>query len=135
MPSLGGEVNPSFHVADFRHVKDPFKWSGTCHLSAKLPAISHPKFSLSLLGVCRVVVGVGAPGGASGNFQSRASTISQHGCSTYGGDSHRGPIKEEEEEEEERRKKKNKNKNHGYIYIYQPSGSNYRTSSLPTFVA
>jgi hypothetical protein len=25
---------------NFRHVKDPFKWRGTRHLSAKLPAIS-----------------------------------------------------------------------------------------------
>jgi hypothetical protein len=41
---------------------------------------------------------VGAPGGASENFQSWASIISQHGCSTYDGAS---PIEEEEEEEEE----------------------------------
>jgi hypothetical protein len=47
-------------------------------LSAKLPVISGPQFPLSLLEVSHVVVGVGggAPGGASGNFQSRVSTIS-----------------------------------------------------------
>jgi hypothetical protein len=65
-------------------------------MSAKLLAISRPQFPLSLLGVSCVVVGVGAPGGAIGYFQSRASTISQHGCSTYGGASHRGPTEEEE---------------------------------------
>jgi hypothetical protein len=43
---------------------------------------------------------VGTAGGTSGNFQSRARTISLHGCSTSGGTSHRGPIEEEEEEEE-----------------------------------
>jgi hypothetical protein len=35
-----------------------------------------------MLGVSRVVVDVGAPGGASGNFQGRVSTISLHGCGT-----------------------------------------------------
>jgi hypothetical protein len=44
---------------------------------------------------------VGAPGGASGNFQSRVSTISLHGCGTSGGDSLRDLTEEEEEEEEE----------------------------------
>jgi hypothetical protein len=44
---------------------------------------------------------VGRPGGGSRNFQSRARTISLHGCSTSGGTSHRGPIGEGEEEEEE----------------------------------
>jgi hypothetical protein len=44
---------------------------------------------------------VGAPDGESGNFQSRANTLSLHGCITYGGASHRPPIEEEEEEEGE----------------------------------
>jgi hypothetical protein len=43
-----------------------------------------PIFPLSLLEVSRVVVGVEAPGGASGNFQSLAGTINLHGCSTSG---------------------------------------------------
>jgi hypothetical protein len=43
---------------------------------------------------------VGAPGGASGNFQSRARKISLNGCSTSRGNSHRGSMKEEEEEGE-----------------------------------
>jgi hypothetical protein len=72
-------------------MEDPFKWRGICHLLAKLPAISHP----FPLGVARIVLDVGAPGGAGGNFQSWLSTISQHGCSTYCGASHQGPIEEE----------------------------------------
>jgi hypothetical protein len=46
-----------------------------------------PIFPLSLLEVCRVVVGVGAPGGAKGDFQSRDCTISLHGYSTSEGTS------------------------------------------------
>jgi hypothetical protein len=46
---------------------------------------------------------VGAPGGASGNFQSRVSTISL--SDTSGGDSLRGHTEEEEEDTL-------------YIYIY-----------------
>jgi hypothetical protein len=45
-------------------------------LSAKFTGHFSPIVPLSLLGVSRVVVGVGAPGGTSGNFQSRARTIS-----------------------------------------------------------
>jgi hypothetical protein len=59
-----------------------------------------PTVPLSLLEVSRVVVDVGALGGASGNFQSRASTISLQDCGTSGGASHRSPIEEEEQEEE-----------------------------------
>jgi hypothetical protein len=44
-------------------------------LSAKLPVISYTQFTISLLEVSRVV-DVGAPGGASGNFLSRVSTVS-----------------------------------------------------------
>jgi hypothetical protein len=44
---------------------------------------------------------VGAPGDASGNFQSRVRKISLHGCGTYGGISLRGPTEEEEEEEDD----------------------------------
>jgi hypothetical protein len=69
----------------------PFVGKITGHFSLTVP--------LSLLEVSRVVVGVGAPGVASGNFQSRARTISLHGCSTSGGISNLGPIEEEEEEE------------------------------------
>jgi hypothetical protein len=88
-------------VANLRHVKDPFKWRGTRHLSAKLSDISRARYPLSLLEVSRVVVGVVESGGARGNFQSRACLISLHGCSTSGGTSHQGPIEEEEDEEEE----------------------------------
>jgi hypothetical protein len=68
-------------------------------LSAKLPVISRPQFPLSLLEVFRVVVDVGAPGGASGNFQSRVHTISLQDCGTSRGVS-RWDLTEEEEEEE-----------------------------------
>jgi hypothetical protein len=47
------------------------------------------------------IVGVGAPGGKYRNFQSRTRSISLHGCSTYGGTSHWGPIVKEKEEQEE----------------------------------
>jgi hypothetical protein len=70
-------------------------------LSTKSPVISRPQFHLSLLEVSLVVVEVGAPAGASGNFQSRVGTISLQGCGTSGGISHRGRTEEEEEEEEE----------------------------------
>jgi hypothetical protein len=65
-------------------------------LSAKLLVISHPQFPYSLLEVSRIVVDVGASGGASGSFQSRVRTISLHGCGTSGGDSLCGPTEEEE---------------------------------------
>jgi hypothetical protein len=55
--------------------------------------ISLQQFPLSLLEVSRIVADVGAPGGASGNFQSRVSTIRDVG--------RRSPIEEEEEEEED----------------------------------
>jgi hypothetical protein len=42
-----------------RHVKELFKYRKTRYFSAKLPDISRPQFFLSLLGVSRVVVGVG----------------------------------------------------------------------------
>jgi hypothetical protein len=45
-------------------------------LSEKLQVISRPQFSLSLLEVSHFVVDVRAPGGASGNFQSRVRRIS-----------------------------------------------------------
>jgi hypothetical protein len=44
---------------------------------------------------------VGAPGGASGNFQSRASTVSLYGYGTVN-----SLIEEEEEEELWRKRKK-----------------------------
>jgi hypothetical protein len=93
MPSFGGEVKPSVLCRRY-----PFKWRGTRYFSAKLPDSSRPQFPLSLLEVSHIIVGVGMPGGGSGNFQSWARTISLHGCSTSGGTSHRGPIEEEEEE-------------------------------------
>jgi hypothetical protein len=55
-----------------------------------------PTVSLSLLGVSHVVVDVGAPGGASGNFKNKVSIISLHGRCTSGGISLRGPREEEE---------------------------------------
>jgi hypothetical protein len=85
MPSFGGEVKPSVPCRRFATCKRSLQMRGICHFSAKLLAISRPQFPLSLLGVSRVVVDVGAPGGASGNFQSRASTISLYGCGTSSG--------------------------------------------------
>jgi hypothetical protein len=64
--SFGGEVKPSVLVADLWHVKDTYIGAEL----AKLPVISRPQFPLSLLEVSRIVADVGAPGGASGNFQS-----------------------------------------------------------------
>jgi hypothetical protein len=64
-------------------------------LRQNLQDISSPQFPLSLLQVCRVV-GMGTPGGTSGNYQRRARSISLYGCSTSGGTSHRGPVVEEE---------------------------------------
>jgi hypothetical protein len=95
LPSEGKQCGRC-HVADLQHVKDTYKWREISHLSAKLPAISRPLFPLSLLEVSRVVVGVGAPCGASGNFQSRASTNSLHGCCRYGGASHQAQHKKVE---------------------------------------
>jgi hypothetical protein len=66
-------------------------------LSAKLPVISRPPFPLSLLEVPRVVVDVGAPGEASGNFQSRVSTINLQAV-VHSGASAAGAFPEEEEE-------------------------------------
>jgi hypothetical protein len=58
----------------------PYIWRGCRHLSEKLPDISRPQFPLSLLEISRVDGDVGAPDGASVNFQSRVSTISLNGC-------------------------------------------------------
>jgi hypothetical protein len=76
-------------------------WRGSRHLSAKLPVISRPQLPLSLLEITRFVGGVGAPGGANVNFQSRVNTLSLQGCDTSGGISLRDRREEEEEEEEE----------------------------------
>jgi hypothetical protein len=84
MPSFRGEVKQSVPCRRFA-VKDPFKWLGTRHLSAKLPAISCPQFPLSLLEVSRIVTDMGAPGSASGNFQSQASTTSPHMAAVHPG--------------------------------------------------
>jgi hypothetical protein len=74
-------------------------WKITGHFSLTVP--------LSLLEVSRFVGGVRAPGGASGNFQSRVRTVSLHDISL------RGPTEEEEEEE-----KKKKKKEEDYYYYY-----------------
>jgi hypothetical protein len=67
--SFGGEVNRWPHVADLRHVKDPY--SGVeITIVGKSTGDFSPIVPLSLLEVSRVVVDVGAPGGASGKFQS-----------------------------------------------------------------
>jgi hypothetical protein len=83
MPSFGGEVKPSVPCRRFV----AFVGKSTSYFSPTVP--------LSLLEVSRVVVDVGAPGGAGGNFQSRASTISLKGCGTSGDVSYRGPIVED----------------------------------------
>jgi hypothetical protein len=64
-------------------------------LSAKLPVISHPQFTLSLLEVSHIVVNMGVPGGASGNFQSRVSTISLYDYGTSEGNSNQALPEEE----------------------------------------
>jgi hypothetical protein len=74
LPSEGKSSRRS-HVADLQHVKDPFKQRGNRYFTAKLTGHFSPIVPLSLLEVFRVV-GVGAPGGTSGNVQSRARTIS-----------------------------------------------------------
>jgi hypothetical protein len=94
MPSFGGEVKPSVLCHRFASGKrslqmawnSPFVGNITGHFSPIIPPFPAR--------VSRVVVGVGAPG-ASGNFQSRARTISLHDCSTSGRTSHRGPMEEE----------------------------------------
>jgi hypothetical protein len=69
-------------------------------------AISRPQFPVSLFGVSRVVVGVGASGGASGSFQSRARTVSLNCCGTYGGDSLRAQWKKKKKKKKEEEEKK-----------------------------
>jgi hypothetical protein len=58
-----------------RIVKDPFN-DVEVAIASKITGHLSPTVPLSLLEVSRVVVDVGAPGGASGNFQSRVNTIS-----------------------------------------------------------
>jgi hypothetical protein len=96
VPSFGGEVKPSVPCRRFAACKKSLIWRGSRHLSAKLPDISHLQFPLSLLEVSGVGGDVGAPGGASGHFQSRVRTISLHGCGTSGGSSLRALQKEKE---------------------------------------
>jgi hypothetical protein len=91
MPSFGGGVKPPVPCRRFAACKRSLQmaWNSpfvtiTGHFSPIVP--------LSLIEVSRAVVGVGAPSGASGNFQSRARTISLNDCSTSGGTSHRGPM-------------------------------------------
>jgi hypothetical protein len=67
-----------------QNVKNPYN-DMEIALSAKLPVISCPHFTLSLLDVSSVIVDVGVPGGASENFQSRVNTISLQGCGTCPG--------------------------------------------------
>jgi hypothetical protein len=98
MSSFGGEAKPSV----------PYRRFAACKrspLSAKLPVIAHPQFPLPLLEVCRVVVDVGAPGGESGNFQSRVSAISLQ-AAVLSGVSAAGPYQ-----------KKKKKKNVTQIYL------------------
>jgi hypothetical protein len=73
--------------------KSPFVGKITGHFSPTVP--SFPARGLSRCWRR------GAPGGASGNFQSSFRTIRLHGCCTSGGISLRCPTEEEEEEEEE----------------------------------
>jgi hypothetical protein len=82
-----------------QHAKDPYNGVKFA-IVGKITSHFSPTVPVSLLEVFCVVVDVGAPGGASGNFQSRVSTISLHGCGTPGDDSLRGPTEVEEEEEE-----------------------------------
>jgi hypothetical protein len=91
MPSFGGKLKPSDPSRRFAAWNSPFDGKIADHFSLTVP--------LSLLEFSRVSLGVGKPGVASGNFQSRASTLNLHGCSTSEDTSHRGPIEEEEEEE------------------------------------
>jgi hypothetical protein len=58
-----------------RYVKDPYN-DMELAIVGKITGHFSPTVPLFLLEVSRVVVEVGTPGCASGNFQSRVSTIS-----------------------------------------------------------
>jgi hypothetical protein len=74
-------------------------------LSAKLPDISRLQFPLSLLEVFRVVVDVGAPVGASGNVQSRVSTM----AAVHPGATASGALQNKNKNKNKNKKKKKKN--------------------------
>jgi hypothetical protein len=57
---------------DLQHVKDPYN-DVEVAIVDKITGHFSPTVPLSLLEVSRVVVDVGTPGGATGNFQSRVS--------------------------------------------------------------
>jgi hypothetical protein len=90
MPSFGGEVKLSVLCDRFAARKRTLQIAWNSLFVSNITGHFSP-----LLEVSRVVVSVGAPGGKSRKFQSRARKISLHGTS------HRGTIEEEEEEEEE----------------------------------
>jgi hypothetical protein len=76
------------------HVKEPFirvEFAFVGKITGHFSPIVPPFPAGGLSRRCRR----GAPGGASGNFQSRASTISLHGCGTPRGTSHHGPMEGE----------------------------------------
>jgi hypothetical protein len=79
MPSFGGEVKPSVSCRRFSACKRSLQMAWNSPFGGKITGHFSPTVPLTLLEVSRVVVGVGAPGGASGNFQSRASKISLRG--------------------------------------------------------
>jgi sRNA-binding protein len=81
-------------------------------LSAKLLVISRPKLHIFLLDVPRGVLDEGAPGGASGNFQSRlvqyAYTAAVTASAALQKKENMKKKKKKEEEEEKKKKKKKK---------------------------
>jgi hypothetical protein len=96
--SFGGEVKLSYPCRRFAACKRTLHWRRIRLYRQNYRSFLAHSPPLSLLEVCYVVVGVGTPGSASGNFQRLASTISLHGCGTSGSTSFRGPMEEEEEE-------------------------------------
>jgi hypothetical protein len=106
MPSFGGEVKPLVSYRRFAACNRYLKMACKSPFVSKITGHFSPIVPLSLLEVSLVVVGVRAPGGASGNYQNRTRTISLHGYSTSGGTSHRGPMEGEEEKKNKRRKRK-----------------------------
>ena len=105
-PSFVGEVKPSVHVVDLRHVKDPWMLSGSRAFSGKInrPFLAHIVPHLAArISWRRLVAKVGTfeikkvhkhlhlwPLGphrrrlAVRSGTCKGSTISQYGCSTFG---------------------------------------------------
>jgi hypothetical protein len=67
MPSFGGEVKHRSHVADFRHVKEPYNYRGSCNYRLNLIRYFSPKVPpFTARGLLHLLT-CSAPGGKRGS--------------------------------------------------------------------